>query len=251
MLHHPFAAETLKGRDPVRVVDVCSGVGIAGYAFSKVLIEKGYRVELTLVDVRQDVLLKAREWISGELAVKPTIHIVDAKVLHKVNDEYDLALMWGSSSPHFDPWSMNTLLASVSHVLSPRGLLVMQEADRFRMFLTRGCADIMFVEDECSARMVLDVFKGYDPVRGTCRRRVIDLRNPSRTAVINLYYWSVARLAALSWIFFEDVDVIKQPSGNPLKHLILAYKPRRALSPRQFLKSPYVLKNKEYTIRRI
>jgi len=53
--------QVLEGKDSIRIVDVCSGIGVAGYALSKILLEKGCKVKLTLVDVRKDVLLKAKE----------------------------------------------------------------------------------------------------------------------------------------------------------------------------------------------
>lgn len=58
LLEHRFLAAMLRGRDLVRVVDTCSGTGIGGYLFAKLLleIERGYSIELTLVDVRLKAL---------------------------------------------------------------------------------------------------------------------------------------------------------------------------------------------------
>ncbi len=196
-------------------MDVCSGIGVAGYALSRMLVERGYRVELTLVDVRRDVLLRAREWIKSELGIELEVYAIDARTLHSLGREYDVALMWGSSSVHFDPWNMNRLLASLSHVLSGDGLLVMQETDRFYSILVRGYKEVLFLEDEHEGKAVLDVFAGYNPLKGTCRRRVIDLEDTSRRVSMDLYYWPVASLAALLWIFFEDIDVVEVQQRGP------------------------------------
>lgn len=56
LLEHRFLAAMLRGRDLVRVVDTCSGTGIGGYLFAKLLLERGYSIELTLVDVRLKAL---------------------------------------------------------------------------------------------------------------------------------------------------------------------------------------------------
>jgi len=243
VIAHSFVSEVLRGRNTVRVVDVCSGIGIAGYALSKILVEKGYGVELALIDVRRDALLRAREWIKSELGIEPEIYVIDARSAHSLGKEYDIALMWGSSSVHFDPWNMNRLLASLTHVLSNNGLLVMQEADRFYSIIMRGYKEVIYNEDEHEGKAVLDVFVGYDPLKGTCRRRVIDLRDTNRRVSIDLYYWSIASLAALLWIFFEDIDVIEiLQRGLRDKYVILAYRPRKVLSPTQFEREPYLFK---------
>ena len=222
---------------------MCSGIGIAGLVFSKILLEKGHRIKLTLIDIRRNVLLKAREWVKKELNIEPIIHVVDAKTIHSLGEEYDLILIWGSSSPHFNPWDMNKLLASISYVLNDKGLLIMQEADRFYSIITRGYKEIIFVEDEYEGKTVLDVFKEYNPLKGTCRRKVIDIKNPAKTAAMDLYYWSIAGIAALLWVFFEDIDIL-EVRGQGLKYITLAYKPRKTISPAQFEMSPYVFRKK-------
>jgi len=166
--------------------------------------------------------------------------------MHNRGEEYDIALMWGSSSPHFNPWDMNKLMASISHTLSDNGLLVMQEADRFYNIIVRGYRDIIYVEEEYENKIVLDVFTGYDPLRGTCRRRVINLKNPDKTATMDLYYWNIAGLAALLWIFFKDIDIIEIPGHAPrAKYIILAHKPRKGVKPEDFNEPPYVFRKLE------
>ena len=97
----------LRDRDVVKIVDICSGTGIGGYLFAKVIMERGYRVTLALVDMRSNALVKSREWISRELGVYPDVFAIDATSLHTLRRRYDLVIMWGSSTPHFSPWYMN------------------------------------------------------------------------------------------------------------------------------------------------
>lgn len=40
VVEHPFVAEALRDKDVVRIVDVCSGIGIVGLVFSKILLER-------------------------------------------------------------------------------------------------------------------------------------------------------------------------------------------------------------------
>jgi len=49
-------SQALKDKDNVRIIDACSGIGVVGYASSKILLENECKVKLTLIDVRRDVL---------------------------------------------------------------------------------------------------------------------------------------------------------------------------------------------------
>ena len=138
---------------------------------------------------------------------------------------------------------MNRLLASVSRALNSKGLFVVQESDVFYKIITKGYKEVLFVENEHEGKAVLDLFVSYNPLKGTCRRRVVDLNEPKRRINLDLCYWSVANLAALLWIFFEDVDVLEVTYR--VKYVILAYRPRRLLSPVHFESAPYVFRVKE------
>jgi len=144
-------------------------------------------------------------------------------------------------SPYFNSWDMNKLMASISHTLSDNGLLVMLEADQFYNIIARGYRDIIYVEEEYENKMILDVFTSYDSLRGTCRRKVINLKDPDKTAIMNLYYWSIAELSALLWIFFRDIDVIEAlEQTSRTKYMILAHKPRKTINSEDFTEIPYV-----------
>ncbi len=236
-LEHEFLAGMLKSRDLVRVVDVCSGTGIGAYLFAKLLLEKGYRVRLTLVDIRSAALLKGSRWIARELGVEPETIVMDAAKLHTLGKRFDLAVMWGSSAPHFNPWSMNKLLAAVSESLEDNGVFVMQESDRFYRIVEGGYHRVNVVEGE--DKSVLDVYVGYNHLMGTAKRLVVNLQDPSMSTYMDLYYWSIASLGALLWLFFEDVDVMEGWT-KPI-YLLLASKPRRAITPSHLRRSPRAL----------
>ena len=48
---------------------------------------------------------------------------------------------------------------------------------------------------------------------------------------------------AFAWIFFEDVDFVRDPEGNVAQGFIMARKPRRKLSPGIFAKTPKILRD--------
>jgi hypothetical protein len=49
---HPWLQELFKSRKSVSVIDICSGTGIEGVAFCKVLKNKDLKVSLALIDLR-------------------------------------------------------------------------------------------------------------------------------------------------------------------------------------------------------
>ncbi len=238
MLEHVFFRELLQDKHTVRIVDICSGTGIGGFIFSKLLVEKGFDVSLTLIDVRRDALTKGREWILQELGLQPEIYVMDAKAIHELGKEYDLAIVWGSSTPHFDPWYMNKLLSSISYSLSKSGVLVLQESDRIQRIVYEGYRNVNVVEG--SGKVVMDVFVSYNPYRGTCRRLVLDLTKQSQHVFMDLFYWSIASLGALLWLFFKDVDIVETSIRKI--YVLLAFKPRKTISPKDLEPEPLALK---------
>lgn len=237
MLEHKFLANILEGKDLIRIIDVCSGTGIGGYVFAKLLLEKGYRVTLTLVDIRSNALLKGVEWITRELGIEPETHAIDVTMLYTLNKTFDLAVMWGSSTPHFNPWTMNKLLASIAGILVGDGVLVLEESDRFYHIVHGGYRHINVVEGK--NRTVLDIYVDYNPLKGTCKRIVIDLGNPRRNTYMELYYWSIAALGALLWLFFKDVDILE--TGIRSIYVLVATKPRGTITLEQLRKQPTIL----------
>jgi len=77
LINHNWIKEFLKDRRIVRVIDICSGTGLAGIGLSKVLVEKGFEVKLTLVDLRSSALEKARKHGLRELGFEPSTLLTD------------------------------------------------------------------------------------------------------------------------------------------------------------------------------
>jgi len=97
LINHNWIKEFLKDRRIVRVIDVCSGTGLAGIALSKVLVEKGFEVKLTLVDLRSSALEKARKHGLRELGLEPSTLLADVTRPFEL-EKQDIALMWGSTT---------------------------------------------------------------------------------------------------------------------------------------------------------
>ena len=165
-----------------------------------------------------------------------------------------MALMYGFSAPHFDPWKMIKVIASVCDSLENDGLFIIQEHDRiYSIFYKVGYKDLVpeRIDDE---RALVSIHAGYDIKRGVFKRAVVDLSKKAPPIIIDAYYWNLAELMALLWIFFKDVDLIKE-DGRGTAGIILGFSPRHLLSISDLKKLPRVLRekrsetdNEEYTI---
>jgi hypothetical protein len=129
----------------------------------------------------------------------------------------------------------------VAETLRDDGLFIMEEVDRrYIIFYLRGYMNIVpeVVEEESIA---LTIHAGYDMLKGTFRRAALDLLRGGKAIVSNFYYWGIAELMALSWLFFQDIDFILDPKGR-MRGFILANRPRRRLRPIDFSESPRTIK---------
>ncbi len=241
LLSHEWFSEILN-RGKVRLVDICGGTGIGGVALSKVLLEAGAEVELTVVDLRVEALEKAKLLSAEELGVEAITDLMDVRELHSLHRKFDLALLYGYSTPHFDPWEMAKLLASVSRSLDDRGLMVVEEQDRqYLIFYRREHRDWL-VEDIGPERLLVSVHWGYDHLRGSFKRAILDLFTKEGPIALEVYFWNLAGLMAMSWLFFEDIDFLPYKRGT-FNGLILAKGPRRKLEPED-IRKPRVLREK-------
>ncbi len=92
ILHHKFLSKVLENKSTIRIIDVCSGIGVAGYALARILKEHGYRITLALVDIRKEVLLKAKEWIKNELGLEPVTYMLDIRFMDSIRERYDITV---------------------------------------------------------------------------------------------------------------------------------------------------------------
>ncbi len=97
--------------------------------------------------------------------------------------------------------------------------------------------DLIRIVDTCSGTGI-EGYVDYNPLKGTCKRIVIDLGDPRRNTYMELYYWSMAALGALLWLFFKDVDILETRIRSI--YILVATKPRKTITPKQ-LEQPTIL----------
>ena len=234
LLKHQWFRELLSRKDVVRVLDICGGTGIGGIALAKALIERGINVELTINDLRISALEKARRYAKELLGIEISTLREDALKLYEHGIKVDIALMYGVSAPHFNPYQMVQLIAGVAWILEPDGIFLVEEFDRVYGLLCRvGYKDIT-VEHAGKDRIVITLDGGYNARIGMFRRVFLEI--PSMTRVEMEYrMWDLAGIAALLWVFFEDVDF--KPMGLGLRGILIAKKPR-SLDPKNYARYP-------------
>ncbi len=217
---HPFISNL---PDEPRILDILSGEGVGGVALSKSL---GRRVKLYLMDLREKALEVAKRFSREELGEEAEILVHDATKVHEVLKDLDLILMYGLSTPHFDPWGAIRLLASVSESLGDDGVFLVEEADRrYWVFYMTGYKEMS--AEFRGEEPVLSMHKGYDFRRGTFRRVHYSLLR-GEMAELEVYFWGVADFLSLMWLFFQEVDL---HALDYKRYLLLARRPRRKIRP--------------------
>ncbi len=237
LLKHEWIAELLKNRNKVRVLDICGGTGIGGLALAKVLLDEGLGVELIVNDLRGSALERAKTYAKRLLNLDIEVLKEDAVNVWRHGLRIDVALLYGLSTPHFDPYRMVQLVAGTAWMLRPHGLFIVEEFDRVYGILCRvGCKDIV-VDYAGEDRVVLSVNAGYDSRTGTFRNIHLDLTDMRRVA-LSYRLWDIAGTAAILWTFFEDVDAVHIRS--PLHGLLIARKPR-GIDPESYSRIPKIV----------
>ena len=237
LMRHNWFQDLLSKRR-VSILDICAGTGIGGVALAKVFLEEGIDINLLLTDIREDDLKLGSKWGSEVLGIDVGYTKIDSRRVHELGRRFDIALMYGSSSPHFDPWEMVRLQASVSECLLDDGIFMMDEGDRrYTIFYRTGYARVL-PERIDSEKVLLSLHANYDFRRGTFERAYIDLRNPSKVVLVETFLWGLAELMAITWLFFEDVDIYETMRG---RGLILGYRPRRGIKIEDLQKQPRAL----------
>jgi len=165
--------------------------------------------------------------------------IVDNAVnLYKHGVKADIALIYGLSTGHFNPYDMVKLTASTGKILEPDGILLVEDADRiYNIFYSRGYK-LVLPEYAGEDRIVLSVHAGYDVRKGVFKRITVDLTTMNRVCN-EVHFWDVASSAAILWVFFNDVDFI--PIGTQTRGILIARKPR-GIDPNQYQAEPTITK---------
>jgi hypothetical protein len=144
-----------------------------------------------------------------------------------LGDKYDLILMHGLSTPHFDPWELVGLFASVGETLEDDGIFVVEESDRrYRIFIMIGFK--WALAEGAGEKLTVSFHTGYDLQRGTVRRHYLNFGIPGSPMEMETFMWGLAEVGAFVWLFFEEVDFLQLRNE---RHFILGRKPRRTIKP--------------------
>ena len=239
VVRHDWLKELVEGRTCVRVLDVCGGTGVGGLALAKALKELGVEVALTVNDLRSSALEKARRYGKELLGLEVETLLANALVLHEVGVRADMALLYGFSTPHFSPYDMVKLVSSLAKVLEPRGVLLIEEADRTRTLLLMNNYRHVLTEYVGEGKVVMTLHAGYDPLKGVIKRVAIEL--PTMKVVeMDVRFWDIASTASILWIFFSDVDFISTDGAG--RGVLIAKEPR-GVDPKGFSEYPRVLRS--------
>ncbi|WP_456451170.1 methyltransferase domain-containing protein [Palaeococcus sp. (in: euryarchaeotes)] len=190
-------------RNP-RVLDLCAGTGIAGAAASKATHAR----LLTVLDAREEDLEKAREWL--KIAdINPGLQTIvgDVREVHRLVKEHDLAILWGLTMPHFDPFDAIKIFAGVSTVLSEDGVFMVEETDRLYMISRSRYKDLL-VETRGEDYTIISIHEGYDMRRGLFKRGCYKLPGFERIGEMETRLWDLASQLAIGRIFFEEARLI-------------------------------------------
>ncbi|MDK2915286.1 MAG: hypothetical protein PWQ79_2201 [Thermococcaceae archaeon] len=193
------------GRE-VKILDLCAGTGLAGAALVETLREWGYNAKLTILDRRKEDLMKVDEWLSGETDVYGAVMdcLDDLTKLGK----FDVALLWGYTMPHFDPYQAAELFRNVAKVLESHGVFLLEEMDRFGAFFYRKGYREIVMEVRREDYSVISLDEGYDPIRGVIRRGYYRIPGFEKVGEIETRYWDLAGIAGIGKALFEDAEII-------------------------------------------
>lgn len=232
LLEHPWIKELFKKKS-VKILEICCGVGFGGIALSKLLLTKNIDVEILLTDLREDVLTKAEYFGKKSGIGKIDTMVIDAKEIYKIKDSFDIVLLYGLSTPHFDPWELVKIISSVSYTLKDEGIFVLDESDRrYSIFLNRGYKWVLAEGDD--EKFTVNFHAGYDFKKGTFKRVYINFfKMPIKPVRMETFMWGLAEVGAFMWPFFHDVDIIHL-EGN--RYFIVGYAPRKRIKPDEFKK---------------
>lgn len=227
--------KSFSSKKKVEILEICAGEGYGGLALALALKGRGVSVSITFTDIRGKVVENAKN-IALEMGVDRVEAVaLDAKEVNNLGKRFDIALMFGHSAPHFDPWDMLKVYASVSHVLVDNGVFILEETDRVKSILVnKGFKDVLIENPE---KLVFSFHRAYNLVRGYYERSFVKW-NSEKILTAKIYFWTLAELMALAWVFFEDVDLYRTEQYGGF---IVAKNPRRKIGLEEFKALPTVL----------
>ncbi|ASJ02863.1 SAM-dependent methyltransferase [Thermococcus profundus] len=207
----------LPDRRKIRILDLCAGTGLAGAALAEVLMEWGREVKLTLVDKRKEDLLKAEGWLDG-LEVEVYGAVMDCMENLRKLGTFDVALLWGLTMPHFDPFQTADLFRNIAKTLEGDGVFMLEETDRIHRIFYRGAYQKMLMESRTEDSEIVSIDAGYNVKRGTIRRIYYRLPGFERLGEVEHRYWDLAGLAGIGKALFREARIIT-PGEHSIAHV--------------------------------
>ncbi|RLF47525.1 MAG: hypothetical protein DRN20_05855 [Thermoplasmata archaeon] len=177
--------------------------------------------------MRENALKRAQKFGKKLFGKNFETMVMDARNAHMLGRRFDIVLLYGLSTPHFSPWDIVKLYSSATRCLKNHGIFVVEETDRrLGIFINKGYKWALVESGGVHDRFTMSFHAGYDVLRGMIRRVYFDPANPAKFVPMDIFMWGIAEVAAMAWVFFEDVDLIALENT---RHFILGKRPRKAL----------------------
>ncbi|WP_457754136.1 class I SAM-dependent methyltransferase [Thermococcus sp.] len=231
----------IERKKEISILDLAAGTGIAGVALSKALSDEGVKVELTAVDLREKDLHFVNEWIKAYEAnnIRANTVVADIRELHRYFEEscYDIAVLWGLTMPHFDPFDTVKIFANVSYILKEDGIFLMEESDRvFNILYRTGYRDFL-VETKTEDYTLISVHEGYNLKRGMFRRTYYKLPSFEKIAEEEHRLWDIAGIVGIGSVFFKDYNIVTKAQHGifGVSDVLVFKNPRKNLPLNEFL----------------
>ncbi len=223
----------VESRNVVSVLDVAAGTGIAGVALASVLAGLGKRVRLVVTDARSGDLELASEWLKlakVENNVEVETIVADAtRLVERVKGCFDIALLWGSSIPHFSPWSLALIVAGIRDLQHESSALLIDQRDLLPQILFTNTYEHLHLTspvNEETGEGLLAVHNGYDQMRGMVQKAYYKLPGLAFVGTFPTRLWDVPSIAAITWLFYQEIHIEAYKWRKELK-VIVAQKPRK------------------------
>jgi len=247
---HDYFSDILRNEE-INVIDIAAGTGIAGAALANILSGMGKKINLVVTDLRSKDLDLVHEWLKGVNKVHVETIVCDATTLHKClssrKEGFHVALLWGYSAPHFNPWSLVRLFGSVSYLVANNGVLIIEETDRVYGILYRVGYKDFLIEKEANDRLIVSIHLGYDIMKGSFKRGFYIIPGFKEIAKLETTFWNIATVAAIGWVFYNKVDIVAKMTKHGIHgsgYLIMYKEPRKSIDPEAFSELPEIVRGK-------
>ncbi len=235
----PF--KSLLRENKIKILDLAGGTGIAGVALAKTLFDNGINSILTVIDARIDDLKYVEKWVEHcNLLGKLSFRFINGDVRHidtLVKENYDIALIWGSSMPHFSVNDYLMILSGLSQRSSEKSLLWIEQGDLIgKIMLNNQYLNTIFTLLNDNGEGIINLHASYDPIKGVVKRCYYKVPSFQFIGCIQTRYWDVSSLMGYAKIFYKTVMFYK-PSFTTKWYRggFIAWEPRKiGLSPKDF-----------------